>query len=387
MTERPALFLMTNTLETGGSERQFVALSKAIDPEHFRIQLGCLRRYGPLAAEVERIGEFPLGGSFFTWQAGRSGWALARELHRNKIAVAHAFDFYTNLMLPACARLARVPVIIGSHRQLGDLLRPLQFRAQGAAFRFCDRVVCNSQAAAGRLSQAGVPDRKLVVIVNGLPREAFLPAVSALAHAEGTVRVGMIARMNVLYKNQAGFLRAAAQVHKRCAQAEFILVGDGAFRSEFEASAKKLGLASRVRFLGERKDIPAVLAALDLLVVPSVSESLPNVILEAMAAGVPVVASRVGGVPEVIEHEKTGLLVPPSDDLQLAEAIERFVCQPSLRLECARRARQYVAEHFDWGRVSDQYEELYCDLLVQKDRGWEEKLRRPVDGYGLAPKA
>jgi glycosyltransferase involved in cell wall biosynthesis len=130
-----------------------------------------------------------------------------------------------------------------------------------------------------------------------------------------------------------------------------------------------------------------VLAALDLLVVPSVSESLPNVILEAMAAGVPVVASRVGGVPEVIEHEKTGLLVPPSDDLQLAEAIERFVCQPSLRLQCARRARQYAAEHFDWGRVSDQYEELYCDLLIQKDRGWEEKLRRPLDGYGLAPKA
>ena len=68
MTERPALFLMTNTLETGGSERQFVALSKAIDPEHFRIHLGCLRRYGPLAPEVERIGEFPLGGSFFTWR-------------------------------------------------------------------------------------------------------------------------------------------------------------------------------------------------------------------------------------------------------------------------------------------------------------------------------
>lgn len=384
MTERPALFLMTNTLETGGSERQFVALAKAIDPEHFRTHLGCLRRYGPLSTEVERIDEFPLGGSLFTWRAWRTRWALARALRTNQIAVAHAFDFYTNLMLPPSGRLARVPVIIGSHRQLGDLLTPLQFRAQSAAFRLCDRIVCNSQAAAGRLSEDGVPDRKLVIIPNGLPREAFAPAVSALAHVDGMVRVGMIARMNVLYKNQAAFLRAAAQVQERRAETEFILAGDGAFRPEFEASAQKLGLASRVRFLGERNDIPAVLAALDVLVVPSVSESLPNVILEAMAAGVPVVASRVGGIPEVVEHEKTGLLVPPNDDLRLAEAIERFICQPSLRRECARRAREHAAKHFGWDRISDQYEELYCDLLIQKDRGWEEKLSRPLHKHGLA---
>jgi glycosyltransferase involved in cell wall biosynthesis len=364
------LFLMTNTLEIGGSERQFVGSAKAISHEHFKIHLGCLGRYGPLLDQVGDITEFPLGGSFFTWQAWRSRFNLICYLRAKKIDVAHSFDFYTNLMLVPLARLARVPLIVGSHRQLGDLLTPMQFRAQVEAFRFCDRVVCNSKAAAGRLSQHGVPAQKLVIIPNGLANEAFEPAQPVLPRANGVVRVGMIARMNSPYKKQDTFLRAAARVRQQCPEAEFVLVGDGQYRPQFEELAATLGLGSRVKFLGERNDIPAVLAGHDITAVPSASESLPNIILESMAAGVAVVASRVGGIPEIVEHEKTGLLTAPDNDLELASAIERFIKEPSLRTKCAQRAREYAASHFNWDQVSEQYEKLYRDLTAKGKKHW-----------------
>lgn len=369
MTDHPHLFLMTNTLEIGGSERQFAALARAIHPERFQLSLGCLRKYGPLVEKVGEITEFPLGGSFFTWQAWRSRLALARFLRAKCVVVAHAFDFYTNLMLLPVARVAGVRVVIGSHRQLGDLLTPAQFRAQVAAFRFCDLVVCNSRAAASRLEEHGVPARKLVIIPNGLFPEAFAPASPLLPKVPGMVRVGMIARMNVEYKNQAAFLRAAAGLANTFTEAEFVLVGDGAFRPKFEQMAREMGLASRVQFLGERNDIPAVLASLDISVVPSISESLPNVVLESMAAGVPVVATRVGGIPDILEHEKSGLLVPPGDDLQLTEAIGRLIPNPALRQAIGSRAKEYAASHFHWDSVSDQYEQLYAKALASKERG------------------
>lgn len=368
VTDRPNLFLMINTLEIGGSERQFVALANAIHPARFQLHLGCLRRYGPLLERIGDITEFPMGGSFFTRRAWQSRLVLGRLLRTECIAVAHSFDFYTNLMLLPVARVAGVRAVIGSHRQIGDLLSQAQFRAQAAAFRFCNFVVCNSRAAASRLEQHGVPAHKLVIIPNGLAPEAFAPVAPLLPRIPGTVRIGMVARMNERYKNQTGFLRAAARLADKFKEAEFVLVGDGAFRPEFERIAQEMGLASRVRFLGERTDIPAVLASLDITVVPSISESLPNVILESMAAGIPVVATRVGGIPDVLEDEKTGLLVPPEDDVQLAEAIGRLISNLGLRQEIGCRAREYAAARFRWDSVLERYEGLYSEALARKGR-------------------
>src|ERR1700737_1852216 len=110
---------------------------------------------------------------------------LGRHLHRHRVQVAHAFDFYTNLTLIPAAKLARVPVVIGSHRQLGDLLTPAQFRAQVVAFGWCDAVVCNSQAAADRLIAAGLSPNKIAVIGNALPAAAFTAAPAALPNPLG----------------------------------------------------------------------------------------------------------------------------------------------------------------------------------------------------------
>src|SRR5579864_6323401 len=149
------VFLMVNSLETGGTERQFVELARSLRAEHLAVHLGCIKKQGAFLEGLGALHEFRLGGSLYGMKSVRSRWKLKRCLRDLGIAVAHAFDFYTNLTLIPAAKLAGVPVVIGSHRQLGDLLTPAQFQAQLMMFRWCDRVVCNSRAAAASLLEAG----------------------------------------------------------------------------------------------------------------------------------------------------------------------------------------------------------------------------------------
>jgi glycosyltransferase involved in cell wall biosynthesis len=361
------LFLMVNTLETGGSERQFTVLAQNLKPPQFQIHLGCVARRGPLATHFPDVPEFPLGGNLYGLHSWRTRFNLGRYLRQHQVQVVHAFDFYANLTLIPAAKLARVPVVIGSHRQIGDLMTSAQFRAQAVAFRWCDAVVCNSQAAAARLLATGLSPEKIVVIGNALPAEAFIAATAALPKRPGVVRVGMVARMNHRYKNQSGFLRIAAQIHRTVPNAEFVLVGDGPLRQELEQQAASLGLGASAIFLGDRQDMPAVLASLDVAVNTSDSESLSNVILEAMAAGLPTVAYQVGGNSELLNNER-GTLIPATNETAFANATQRLLADSALRERLGKQALQFARENFSLDRVRQRYAELYTILLQKRRR-------------------
>jgi len=361
------VFLMTDSLEVGGSERQFVALAGVLDRERFQVHVACLQKRGSFLEGLGDVTEFSPGGNLYGVRSIRMRLRLAQYLRETRTAVAHAFDFYSNLVLIPAARMARVPVVIGSQRQLGDLLTPAKSCAQGAMFGWCDAVVCNSRAAAQRLARQGVTEDRIVVIGNGLPPSAFATASCALPH-RGGLRVGMIARMNTPFKNHHVLLRAAARLRSQSPETEFVFVGDGQLRPALERQADELGLREQVLFLGERRDITAVLASLDVSVLPSASESLSNVILESMAAGVPVVASRVGGNPELIGEDR-GILVAPGDESGLVDAIGRLLLNTSLRTELSRNARQFAESNFTIAQMGERYEELYAELLHAKGRG------------------
>jgi glycosyltransferase involved in cell wall biosynthesis len=363
---KPCVFLMTDSLETGGSERQFAELARSLNDDIFDVELGCLRRKGAFLEGLDEIAEFPLGGSFFNIRAYRARQKLAHHLRAKAAAIVHSFDFYSNLTLIPTARWSRVPIVIGSQRQLGDRLTRFQSAAQAAMFHMCDRVVCNSNAAAERLVRHGLSKDRVVVIPNGLPDVAFRPVTAALSRQPGRVRIAYVARMNDVVKNHRGFLRVAARLAARFPSVEILLVGDGPLRPNLEEMAKELGLVGRAHFLGDRNDMSAILASVDISVLFSFSESMPNVILEAMAACVPVVASRVGGIPEVIRDSETGILVKPGDEEELVEALGKLVKEPRLRAEYGQHGKRLVERDFRMQRISRLYEELYTSLLEGK---------------------
>lgn len=360
----PGVFLMIDSLQTGGSERQFVALNRCLDPSQFRVILGCIQARGAFLDGMN-LESFPLGGSLYGFRSWKTRMQLSRRLREQQIAIAHAFDFYTNLTLVPSARLAGVPVVIGSQRQLGDLLTPLQSRAQGMMFRWCDAVVCNSKAAAQRLIDHGLAESKIAVICNGLPPEAFATPAAAFPRRPGWARVGMIARMNSTAKNHSLLLRAAARMHGSASQIEFVLVGDGPLRPKLEAEAASLGLGDQVQFLGDRRDVTAILGSVDMTVLPSDSESLSNAIMESMAAGVPVIASRVGGNTELLTEER-GMLVPAADEKNFADAIVRLVQNEALRIQMGQNCRRFALENFTVERMRCKHEALYQELLARK---------------------
>jgi glycosyltransferase involved in cell wall biosynthesis len=306
-----------------------------------------------------------LGGSLYGWQSMRTRFKLNRHLHDLRIQVAHSFDFYSNLTMIPAARIAGVPVVIGSHRQLGDLLTPSKFRAQVMAFRWCDAVVCNSQAGSDRLAAAGVSREKLTVIGNALLPQAFGSPRPAVPRRDSALRVGMVARMNTRRKNHAGFLRIAQEIHRGAADVEFLLVGDGPFRAELEQQAASFGLGDRIVFLGVRNDIPEVLASMDVAVLTSESESLSNAIIEAMAARLPVVAYKVGGNSELVNDQR-GFLIEAKNERSFADATLRLLSDSQLRIEQGENGQRFVRENFSLDHVKRRYRELYLTLLSKK---------------------
>lgn len=367
----PGVFLMTDSFERGGSERQFATLASSLNPASFRLCLGCIQKHGAFLDGLGEVAEFPLGGNLYGMQSWLTRARLARHLRSSQIAIAHAFDFYTNLTLIPAARMAGTPVVIGSQRQLGDLLTPAKSSSQAAVLRWCEAVVCNSRAAAERLIQQGVPAKRLVVIPNGLSDAAFVQCPPALPRKPGLLRVGMIARMNTPSKNHRLFLRTAAILLQKFGSLEFVLAGDGPLRQALEDEADHLGIGHRVLFLGDQRDIPSVLASLDVSVLPSASESLSNVIIESMAAGVPVVATRVGGNPELVT-ENRGVLVPRDNEQALAGAIEQLLRDNPRRLKMGTTARQFAKANFTAELMGQRHEELYEELLTRKN--WQPTL-------------
>lgn len=359
------VFLMIDSFETGGTERQFITLAKSLNPERFPVEIGCLQTGGPLRQFVTSARHFDLGGSLYGLRSWRTRMMLSRHLRRHRVQIAHGFDFYSNLALIPAARWAKTPVVIGSLRQLGDLLTPAQFRVQEFLFRRCDFVVCNSRAAAARLTNSGFPEAKIRVIGNALAPEFFQPASAIIPRSSGILRVGMIARMNAQYKNHDVFLRAAAKLAQSHPNSEFVLAGDGPLRQELETLCCELGIRERVYFLGDCRDVPSVLASLDVSVVPSDSESLSNAILESMAAGVPVVATQVGGNLELV-GENRGLLVRCGDVDALAGALTQLFANPALR-ECLGSAgKDFAQTRFSTSHITAQYEALYSEILSAK---------------------
>jgi len=362
-----SVLLLGDSLTLGGTEGQFVEVARRLDRSRWNVHAGCVRAEGPNRARLEAAGLEPLSCDIRSLRSPRLALAvagLARDLRRRRIQVVHSFGFYSNLVGVLAARLARVPAVIASQRDLGNLRPPLQRWVQGLAIRLAGYVVVNSDAVAGRLRTAwAAPGRRIVVIPNGVDLARFAPATGPATRHSDTVTVGTLAVLRP-EKAVGNFIRAAAEVRERCPAARFVIWGEGPCRPTLERLVRELGLEALVELPGLTFEPERALRGLDIFVLPSISEAFPNALLEAMATGLPVVATRVGGIPALVEDGQTGLLVPPGDHAALAGAIMRLIEAPALAALLADRAQRRALDEFGIDRMLARLEALYDRALA-----------------------
>jgi glycosyltransferase involved in cell wall biosynthesis len=366
------------TLMCGGTENQFMTLSRRLDPARFELEFACLRRWGPFVQElVDRgvpLSEYPVA-TFRSVQAFAQQARLVRHITRQRIQIVHAYSFYGNVFAVPPARLV-APVVIASIRDCAPYLTPMQRRVQRYACQFADCVLVNADAVRDWLIDDGYDRSKIVVIRNGVDLARFSRAPDLhdlrqeLGLPPGTPLVAVVSRLTRL-KGLETYLEAASVLRLSHPDARFLIIGetapaDSAYLEVLTRLATALGIADRVMFTGIRSDVPALLSSVDVSVMPSLNEALSNVLLESMAAGAPTVATRVGGTPEALVDNVTGLLVSPGDATGLAAAIARLLDDRSLAARLGETARQVIADHFSVDRMVTATEQLYLELLERK---------------------
>jgi len=274
----------------------------------------------------------------------------------------------------------RVPIVVHTyhghvlHGYFGPGKTRLFIAIERWLARHTDRLVAVSEQVRRDLLGLGIgrPERFSVVPL-GLDLERFLAADARrgqLRHELGFTErervIGIVARL-VPIKAHEVFLQAAAAVAERVPESRFVIVGDGERRNELEALSHRLGLGERLRFLGWRRDLDTVYADMDVVALTSRNEGSPVSLIEAMASARPVVATRVGGVPDLVEHGVTGYLVPPGDILRFARAIEDVLASPDRGRALGEAGRHRVHPAFSAQRLVADMDALYTELLG----GWE----------------
>jgi len=360
-----------------------VKLIKRLDPGRFNLWFGFLDAVAYVEAE-EAVTRWPMKAypikTFLGAGAMRQMWRLARDLRRIRPHVVHSYNFYANVFSIPAARLAGVPCVVASIRDMGVYTSPMQRRVHRAVCRLADRVVVNADAIKKWLVEGGYRADKIRVIRNGvdIPEQEDSDRYAALRTElgiPGSARVTlMTARLNP-EKGIEDLLAAAVQVLEKVPDVWFVVVGDAVMKDpaqeksypeRLNAMARELGVAERVLFTGYRGDVADLLRMADVSVLPSWSEGLPNAVLEAMASGVAVVATRVGGVPELIEDGVTGLLVQPHDVAGLGAALTAVLSNPELAERLGWAARVRARDRFSFNRVVGETEALYQEVLADE---------------------
>jgi len=351
------LALWAGSFERAGTQQFLLEFLRRLDRSRFSPVVLSTLKVGELLPEIESLGidvhEFGTGASLASPETARQVFGATSFLRRERIDILSCMLGLVTLIGPYVGRLAGVPIVVNNQRNLSYWIAG---GAKEAAYRFANRnlvdaVMVNSHAAASELeTRFRTPAGKIVYVPPGIDLSRFDRASASDALREelglgASHVVGIVAKLSPV-KGHEHFLRAASRVRERRDDVTFLIVGDGPLRAELESLTAKLKLTDAVRFVGVREDIPEVLGLMDVFVLSSLSEGAPNVILEAMAAGVPVVASNVGGVPDVVRDGETGRLVKPGDPAGLADAVLRILDDETRAGLMGGLARKIVrAEH------------------------------------------
>jgi glycosyltransferase involved in cell wall biosynthesis len=275
--------------------------------------------------------------------------------------VIHGYLFGPNLFAVAAGRLAGVPVVAVAKRNVDAFETGRQVLLQRLAHRMATHVTAVSEAVADTVVALGVPRARVTVIPNGVDVGRFPDPAGSRGAASGVAGIPVIGSVGCLAprKDYATLLEALAELQARGRAFRAMLVGDGPERAALESRARALGVEGRVGWLGEREAVENLLACMDVFVLSSREEGIPNALLEAMAAGRPAVATAVGGTPEVLESGVTGWLVPPGSPRALADAIGQVLDDPGEASRRGAAARRAVEDRRSIVAMARRHEEFY----------------------------
>ena len=308
-------------------------------------------------------------------------WYLYNLIRTNKVDIVQTHGLRVDFFGYLAAKLAGVPHVITrhvalSHHLIGGLRKGLYMTFDNKALRSAARIITVTEVVADDLvSNQGVDRSKIVTIYNGVDLEKF-SEVNRQKKTEIRAGLGIDGRKDVVgmvaqltdWKGIPYFLKAIPLILGRHPNTIFLIVGDGTERRNLETLAQALGIASNVIFAGYRRDIPEMISIMDVSVLSSLREGLPNVLIEAMAMRKPVVATNVGGVPELVVDSKTGFLIPPRDPNALARAIIELLASREKRTRFGEAGRRYAEQKFSLAQMVKSYEDLYTQVAAERSK-------------------
>ena len=368
------IFFLSTSMGMGGADSQLLSAARVLRGRGHDVIIVSLTPLGPMGLQARDEG---IRTESLEMRRGvpdpRGLLRLARLVRTWRPDVMHSHMVHANLMARALRLVAPVPALVSTIHNIyeGGAVRMAAYRLTN---RLVDHMTIVSQAAADRFVGDGIVPRALLTIVpNGVDTDQIqaVPAGTreSLRRALGVEQAFVwlaVGRFEIA-KDYPNMLRAFARVRERRADAVLLLVGRGSLQGDTEALARDLSLSDSVRFLGVRNDVPSVMSAAEGYVMSSAWEGMPMVLLEAAAAGLPIVATAVGGNHEVVQDGRSGFLVPPGDDARLGSAMLRLCDLPAAeRRALGERGREHVQAQYGLGRVADRWEAIYRDVLARK---------------------
>jgi len=361
------------TLDPAGAERQMVQLCRRLDSAIFEPRVCCLTRGGPLEAPLADSG---VQVSILHKRGKCDPGAilgLRRLIRQVQPDILHTWLPTANTIGRLAALGCRIPAWVASERAADIWKGPLRRWLDRRLEKHTARILCNAHAVRRFLvRRIGLREEKITVIPNGLDLAEFddaasLEPVAPLPDPRRSPLIGVVGRLEP-QKGITHLIAAMPQILKLLGDADLWIIGDGPEGPALRKQARDERLLEHVRFLGYRSDVPALLKRLDLFVLPSLWEGLPNAALEAMAAARAVVATRVDGTPEAVADNKTGLLVSPRDPRALADAVTRLLTDADLRRRMGAAGRERVAELFSMDKMLQRTEAVYLQLIREARR-------------------
>ena len=364
------LLHLIDDIDIGGTERGLLNLVSSLDWNKYN-SLVCSFEKGPLASAFETQGIEPI-----IMEKRYSCdlillFKLLRLIQEKRIHLIHCRLLFATIYGGICASLLRIPFVVSIHgKSIFELKRGIT--SLRMAERYARKIIAVSKSLKDELTEIfGLKPEKITVIHNGVDFNKYSNCVSAVSKTKLGIKssdyvIGSVGTLRSV-KGYEYLLLSVPKVLQIFPNTKFVIAGDGPLKEELQKLACELNIQHDVIFLGYRKDIPDVLSAFDIFVLPSLTEGSPNALLEAMASSKPVIATKVGGIPEIILDGTTGVLVPSKNSAKLSVAILDLLEDENKRIAMGNAGFERVKEHFSPEATARKYEQVYEEALYAKE--------------------